>query len=500
MSVRDLSPAVFRGEVNGTLRERGGWLRPYFFAEQASLATSYARGTQPLCCVLQGQSMLDLTEPNPMNPVHRDVVQRLEARFDEWTCRLSGEHRDAWSYLEGGDLYHYEGTGEATRWNALFQVVLDEMGFDAVRVDDWSDTVTDLPSTVWVTLHRDNIRMATPFEEISSRLRLVTLGDQTQQDLTRWIERNHPILVQRIRRLTTAHDRLSAVDTWSSNPTNHRTIRRVNPSENTLLAPGDLVEFCDQARSPDTVDDLHKVLRGVDLEDLIEDGYGRLMFLPRAWRSSESSDLAEYLLGLDQQRLQCLIEGENASILRHWQYIEAISAHIMEHAFRPAHTGYFHGPDHWARVSRNGRSVARSLGLDPLVPHIFGLVHDSQRQDEGLDPGHGPRAAQFIEANRNTLFAFLTNHQVEDLAGACEMHSNGVTDGPATQQACWDADRLDLFRVGIQPDPRLLCTAYAKRPSTIRSAFAHLQSDRHAQSETEEDFEWDHHAGHRMRA
>ena len=84
MSVRDLSPAVFRGEVNGTLRERGGWLRPYFFAEQASLATSYARGTQPLCCVLQGQSMLDLTEPNPMNPVHRDVVQRLEARFDHY--------------------------------------------------------------------------------------------------------------------------------------------------------------------------------------------------------------------------------------------------------------------------------------------------------------------------------------------------------------------------------------------------------------------------------
>jgi hypothetical protein len=32
---------------------------------------------------------------------------------------------------------------------------------------------------------------------------------------------------------------------------------------------------------------------------------------------------------------------------------------------------------------------------------------------------------------------------------------------------CWDADRLDLWRVGIKPDPRDLSTEAAKRPERI---------------------------------
>ena len=36
-----------------------------------------------------------------------------------------------------------------------------------------------------------------------------------------------------------------------------------------------------------------------------------------------------------------------------------------------------------------------------------------------------------------------------------------------TIQICWDADRLDLGRVGITPHPSRLCTAAAKRLETI---------------------------------
>jgi uncharacterized protein len=36
-----------------------------------------------------------------------------------------------------------------------------------------------------------------------------------------------------------------------------------------------------------------------------------------------------------------------------------------------------------------------------------------------------------------------------------------------TVQTCFDADRLDLGRVGKIPDPRLLCTDAAKDPKTI---------------------------------
>jgi uncharacterized protein len=38
----------------------------------------------------------------------------------------------------------------------------------------------------------------------------------------------------------------------------------------------------------------------------------------------------------------------------------------------------------------------------------------------------------------------------------------GHLEGDATLQACWDADRLDLGRVGITPSPRRLCTDAAR--------------------------------------
>ena len=41
-------------------------------------------------------------------------------------------------------------------------------------------------------------------------------------------------------------------------------------------------------------------------------------------------------------------------------------------------------------------------------------------------------------------------------------------------QTCWDADRLDLGRVGIVPNPRYLCTPAAKSPAVID--WAHLRS------------------------
>jgi uncharacterized protein len=40
-----------------------------------------------------------------------------------------------------------------------------------------------------------------------------------------------------------------------------------------------------------------------------------------------------------------------------------------------------------------------------------------------------------------------------------------------TVLTCWDADRLDLGRVGIRPAPRLLCTSAARDPATIAWAF-----------------------------
>jgi uncharacterized protein len=45
---------------------------------------------------------------------------------------------------------------------------------------------------------------------------------------------------------------------------------------------------------------------------------------------------------------------------------------------------------------------------------------------------------------------------------ACRLHTDGHTEGDPTLQACWDADRLDLGRVGITPKPHRLCTDAAR--------------------------------------
>jgi hypothetical protein len=44
-----------------------------------------------------------------------------------------------------------------------------------------------------------------------------------------------------------------------------------------------------------------------------------------------------------------------------------------------------------------------------------------------------------------------------------------VSDDP-TIGACWDADRLNLWRLGRRPDDRLLSTDTARDPATIRWA------------------------------
>ena len=53
---------------------------------------------------------------------------------------------------------------------------------------------------------------------------------------------------------------------------------------------------------------------------------------------------------------------------------------------------------------------------------------------------------------------------------ALKYHSDGYTDADLTVQVCWDADRLDLGRVGIKPAPHRLCTASAKSVDVLEAA------------------------------
>ncbi len=57
------------------------------------------------------------------------------------------------------------------------------------------------------------------------------------------------------------------------------------------------------------------------------------------------------------------------------------------------------------------------------------------------------------------------------LVTACRDHSDGFTRADVTVQTCWDADRLDLGRVGMRPDPGRLCTEAAREPGGIEDAY-----------------------------
>jgi uncharacterized protein len=140
-------------------------------------------------------------------------------------------------------------------------------------------------------------------------------------------------------------------------------------------------------------------------------------------------------------------------------------------------TGYqlptrgFHGVVHWARVLENGLRLAEMTGANPAVVELFAVFHDSRRENDGTDPDHGRRGADLASQQRGRLFE-LPDAEFELLYRACEWHTEGRTHPDMTVQTCWDADRLDLGRVGIVPSPKYLCTKAAKSAKFIDWAHA----------------------------
>ncbi|HEY1068505.1 MAG TPA: hypothetical protein VGE52_20445 [Pirellulales bacterium] len=120
-----------------------------------------------------------------------------------------------------------------------------------------------------------------------------------------------------------------------------------------------------------------------------------------------------------------------------------------------------HGPAHWARVWENGLRIAETTGADPEVVSLFAVFHDARRFDENDDPGHGLRGGKLAQSLRGSL-VHLDDVRFSLLFEACRLHTDGLTTGDPTLLACWDADRLDLGRVGIVPLPHRLGTDAAR--------------------------------------
>ena len=130
-----------------------------------------------------------------------------------------------------------------------------------------------------------------------------------------------------------------------------------------------------------------------------------------------------------------------------------------------------HGAPHWARVRHNGLVLAERTGASRRVVALFAFLHDARRRHDGRDPRHGERAGALIERLRGDGLVSVSDEEAGLLAFACRHHSEGLLEADVTVQTCWDADRLDLGRVGKRPDPARLCTPAARDRGLIERAF-----------------------------
>ena len=141
-----------------------------------------------------------------------------------------------------------------------------------------------------------------------------------------------------------------------------------------------------------------------------------------------------------------------------------------------------HGAHHWRLVAVAGAELIKTVpAADPLVVLLFALFHDSQRENEYVDPDHGARGALLARELLPKALPALEPARLETLCRACDLHTTAPPTDHPTLGSCWDSDRLNLWRVYIEPSPLYLSTEEAKRPERIQWA-EELQ---------ERDFTWD---------
>lgn len=137
---------------------------------------------------------------------------------------------------------------------------------------------------------------------------------------------------------------------------------------------------------------------------------------------------------------------------------------IIDYVGKDWQLGPIHGIEHWKRVERNGLLLSTD-DVNVQVVRLFAYLHDHKRIDDGWDLDHGQRAAENLDNIRHTLLSEITDEEFDMLKRACMEHTITVRTGIPTIDACFDADRMDLPRVGYMPDP-------ARMASELGIAFA----------------------------
>ena len=115
-----------------------------------------------------------------------------------------------------------------------------------------------------------------------------------------------------------------------------------------------------------------------------------------------------------------------------------------------------HGPAHWRAVLSNGVMLADELEADRAFVAVFALLHDCRRDNEWHDPRHGARAAKVAKEINGRFFDFEPG-RLERLTEALHWHDAGRVHKDIDISCCWAADRIELRRVGIEPEEWGFC-------------------------------------------
>ena len=115
-----------------------------------------------------------------------------------------------------------------------------------------------------------------------------------------------------------------------------------------------------------------------------------------------------------------------------------------------------HGPAHWRAVLSNGVMLADELEADRAFVAVFALLHDCRRDNEWHDPLHGARAAKVAREVNGRFFDFEPG-RLERLTEALHWHDAGRVHKDIDISCCWAADRIELRRVGIEPEEWGFC-------------------------------------------
>lgn len=133
-----------------------------------------------------------------------------------------------------------------------------------------------------------------------------------------------------------------------------------------------------------------------------------------------------------------------------------------------------HGWRHWMETAWLGLQLARQTpGVDSGLVFLFGLLHDCKRSNDSDDLQHGPQAATFLGwLEKEYDCVRLSTAQHATLTLALRQHSEGLTSADLTIGACWDADRLGLWRIDVRPNKAYLSLPYSRSNAFISMARA----------------------------